>query len=521
MYVVNAQEMRELDRFTIDQIGIPGPVLMENAGVAVVKEIEKRWPTGKVVVVSGYGNNGGDGLVIARHLLNAGRQVSIWIVGDESKMTKDCLAQLRILRACSYTFSFWKVEKEDEFLAELSQADLVVDGLLGTGIKGVVREPFDRVIEGFRKVKGSVVAVDIPSGINADTGEICGVAVKADLTLSFAFPKWGHFLYPGAQYRGELMVADISIPPEAERHFSLTDQIILPYSLKEEIPTRSPFSHKGTYGHALIIAGSRDMTGAPVLSAMAGLRAGCGLLTLAVPDGILPIVQQKMNEAIFWGLPEEDGFLSLPCIESIAQRIDKYHVIAIGPGMGVWENGNKWIESLLSLCKVPLVIDADALNMLSQNTDVLLQKKGPVILTPHPAEMARLCKCTTREVENNRSNIARQFALKYGVYVVLKGTYTLLATPDGAVYVNTRGSAALAKGGSGDVLTGILAGVLAQKRENVLPSIQLSLLLHGLAGEICGNKSVYSSIASEVILGIGEAYEWLRSLANSKCTNFP
>ena len=521
MYVVNAQEMRELDHFTIEQIGIPGSVLMENAGVAVVREIETRWPGARVVVVSGYGNNGGDGLVIARHLLNAGWQVSVWVVGDERKMTKDCLAQLRILQSCSYSFSFWEEEKEEEFLEELSQADLVVDALLGTGIKGSVREPFARVIEGFLKVKGSIIAVDIPSGINADTGEICGVAVKADLTLSFAYPKWGHFLYPGAQHRGELIVADISIPPEAEGHFSLTDQMILPCSLADEIPTRHPFSHKGSYGHALVIAGSREMTGAPVLSAMAGLRAGCGLLTLAVPDGILHIVEQKINEAIFWGLPEEGGFLSLQSLHPLAERIKKYQVIAIGPGMGVWQEGNKWIQSLLTLCEVPLIIDADALTMLSQNPDLLLQKKGPVILTPHPAEMARLCHCTTREVEKNRRETARQFARKYGVYVVLKGTYTLLATPDGAVYVNTRGSAALAKGGSGDVLTGILAGVLAQKKDDVLTSIQLALLLHGMAGEICGKRSIYSSIASEVILAIGEAYEWLRKLANSKCTNFP
>lgn len=514
--------MRELDRFTIEQIGIPGPVLMENAGVAVVQEIEKRWPTGNIVVVSGYGNNGGDGLVIARHLLNMGRQVSIWIVGDESKMTKDCLAQLRILQSCSYSFSFWEEEKEEEFLKVIGQADLIVDALLGTGIKGSLREPFARVIRGFDKVKGKVVAVDIPSGINADTGESCGVAVKADLTLTFAYPKWGHFLYPGATHRGELLVADISIPPKAERHFALTDQMILPCSLAGEIPYRPPFSHKGTYGHALVVAGSREMTGAPVLSAMAGLRAGCGLLTLAVPDGILPIVEQKINEAIFWGLPDEDGFFSMESIRPLAEGIKKYHVIAIGPGMGVWQEGNKWIQSLLNLCEVPLVIDADALNMLSQNPDILHQKKGPVILTPHPAEMARLCQCTTWEVETSRKEIARQFALKYGAYVVLKGTNTLLATPDGSVYVNTRGSAALAKGGSGDVLTGILAGVLAQKKEDdVLTSIQLSLLLHGLAGEICGKRSMYSTLASEVILAIGEAYEWLRSFANSKCTNFP
>jgi len=521
LYVVNAQEMRELDRFTIEEIGIPGLVLMENAGVSVVREIEKRWPTGKVTVVSGHGNNGGDGLVIARHLLNAGREVSIWIVGEEKKMTRDCMAQLKILQSCCYPVSFWQEEKEDDFIQDVIQADVVVDALLGTGIKGTVREPYSRVIKGLEKAKGKIVAVDIPSGINADTGEVCGVGVKADLTISFAYPKWGHFLYPGAQYRGELIVVDISIPPQATRNYPLKDQVTSPSAVAGEIPSRPAFSHKGTYGHALIIAGSREMTGAPVLSALAGLRAGCGLLTLAVPNGILPIVEQKITEAIFWGLPEEDGFHSLQSIRLLADKIRKYHVIAIGPGMGVWQDGNKWIQSLLTLCEAPVIIDADGLNMLAQNPDILYQKKGPVILTPHPAEMARLCQCTTKEVEQNRKSIASQFALKYGVYVVLKGTYTLLATPDGAVYVNTRGSAALAKGGSGDVLTGLLAGIIAQKKEDILSSIQLALLLHGLAGEICGKRSIHSTLASEVVLAIGEAYEWLRSLANSKCTNFP
>lgn len=521
MYVVNAQQMRELDRFTIEQIGIPGPVLMENAGVAVVREIEKRWPSGNVVVLSGYGNNGGDGLVISRHLQNAGRRVKTWVFGDEHKMSSDCLAQLQILQACSYPVSQWAGNREEELRWDIKEADLVIDAMLGTGVKGQVRNPYSLVIQMLQDYRGKIVAVDIPSGVNSDNGEVNGSGVMADLTVTFAFPKWGHFLYPGAVHRGELAVADISIPPECTRHFSLKDRVILLKEAAEEIPQRPLFSHKGTYGHVLIVAGSREMTGAPVLTAMAGMRAGCGLLTLAVPKSLLPVVESKVNEPIFWGMPEEEGFFSLESAKIFKERASSFDVVAIGPGIGKWEKGKEWLEGILPQIEVPLLLDADALNLLSIHPEILHLKKGPVILTPHPAEMARLCQCTTRDVEKNRPEICRQFALRFGVYVVLKGTYTLLATPDGSIYLHTRGNAALAKGGSGDVLTGMIAGILAQKKERILPSLQLALVLHGLAGEICGKRSMHSTLAGDVIQSIGEAFECLRGYAGSHCTNFP
>lgn len=520
MYVVSAQQMRDLDRYTIEQIGIPGLVLMENAGAAVVKEIQQRWAKGKVVILSGYGNNGGDGLVISRHLQNEGRQVSTWVFGKEENMSKDCLAQLHILQASSYSVHDWNDLKIQELQQDIRDADVIVDALLGTGVKGPLRTPYSSVIQLLREVKGKVVAVDIPSGVNADNGEVATLAVKADLTVTFAFPKWGHFLYPGANHRGELVVANISIPQEATRYFSLQDALLIPEKVAKDIPLRPRFSNKGTYGRVLMVAGSREMTGAPVLAALSGLRAGCGLLTLAVPENLLPIVESKINEAVFLGLPASNNFFSLESSDMLKERMANFDIIAIGPGIGTWAEGNTWLNAILSECDIPLLLDADALNLLAANREILRNKKGPIILTPHPGEMARLCHCSVKEVEGNRRSIARQMAIEYGVSVVLKGTYTVLATPEGKTFLNTRGSSALAKGGSGDVLTGMIAGIVAQKKE-ILPSLQLSLVLHGLAGEICGKRSQYSTLAGDVSRAIGEAYEELHVLANSKCTTFP
>jgi hydroxyethylthiazole kinase-like uncharacterized protein yjeF len=520
MYVVSAQQMREIDRFTIEQIGIPSLVLMENAGVAVVREVEKRWPSGKVVILAGPGNNGGDGLVVARHLKNKGREVSIWLFGEREKRSAECQQQVEIMERCHYVVRCWENGCENDLMADIKHASVIVDALLGTGTRGELRPPYSFVVNQLQGCQASIVAVDIPTGVNSDTGEVAQNVVRATLTVTFAFPKWGHFLYPAAEYTGELVVADISIPPEASQAFELKGKLLTPEELRFQLPSRPRFSHKGTYGHVLVIAGNKEMTGAPVLSATAGLRTGCGLLTLAVPESALPIVSAKINEPVFWGWPEEEGHFSSDSYLLLKQRIPSFDVVAVGPGLGTWEGGNCWLAEIIETVEVPLVLDADALNLLSQNVSILTRKRGPVILTPHPGEMSRLCGCTTAEVERSRVKKARAFAQAHDVYVVLKGAYTLIATPDGRIFVNPTGSAALAKGGSGDVLTGMLAGMLAQTK-NLETGIQLAVYLHGLAGEICGQESMYSTLASDVIDKIGPAINRLSFVDDSSTTDFP
>lgn len=524
MYVVSAQQMRDIDRFTIEQIGIPSLVLMENAGVVVVQEVRRRWPMGPILVLAGAGNNGGDGLVIARHLLNEGREVTVWLFGDEAKRSPECRQQLEIMKNVGYDVQFWKEECAHMLQADIGQATVIIDALLGTGSKGELRPPYSLVVERLQHCTGAVVAVDIPTGVNSDTGEAAQQVVKADMTITFAYPKWGHFLYPGADCVGEIVVADISIPPYVADKFSLCDAVLTAKKLQTMLPQRYPFSHKGTYGHALVLAGSKEMTGAPALSAMAGLRSGCGLLTLAVPEPVLSVVASKLNEPVFWEWPAEEGHFAQDSHVYLKQRLASFDTVAVGPGLGIWSGGNMWLKELIRQVEVPLIVDADALNMLAENTAILKEKNGPIILTPHPGEMGRLCGCSTAEIERDRVGYARSFAVEHAVYVVLKGTYTLIATPDGKVRINTTGTAALAKGGSGDVLTGMLAGMVAQKaaqRQEIEAGIQLAVYLHGVAGRICGEKSMHATLASDVIDKIGAAIQSLSFAADSHVTDFP
>jgi ADP-dependent NAD(P)H-hydrate dehydratase / NAD(P)H-hydrate epimerase len=520
MYVVSAQQMRDIDRFTIQQIGIPGSVLMENAGAAVVREMEKRWAGERVVVLAGPGNNGGDGLVIVRHLKNRGSDVRVWLVGDEKKQSEDFRTQLKILQMSGYNAAYWEHGRQEDLQKDLSEAGVVVDAMLGTGFTGKLREPFASVVQQLQDYSGIVTAVDIATGVNGDTGEAEGAAVKAHLTVTFAYPKWGHFLYPGALHTGELIVADISIPPKAKEHVRLVDAVLTGEGLKDKLPARPRFSHKGTYGHALVIAGSKEMPGAPVLAALAGLRTGCGLLTLAVPEPILPVVGSKANEPVFWGWPSEDGRFSAKSAGTLKERAAAFDVVAIGPGITVWDKGDAWLADIIRTVESPLIMDADALNLLSGNLSILGYKRNEIVLTPHPGEMARLCGCSVAEIEQNRVKCAREFAQTHGVYLILKGAYTLIATPGGHVAINPRGSAALAKGGSGDVLTGMLAGMIAQTG-HVNNAIQLAVYLHGIAGEICGNGSMHATLAGDVIEAIGPAIKQLSYTVASPGTNFP
>lgn len=519
MYVVSAQQMRDMDRFTIEHIGIPSLILMENAGVAVVQELAKRWPKGTVVILAGPGNNGGDGLVIARHLYNAGRDVRLWLAGDETKRSREFCQQLAVLDACGYAYQHWSGH-EDVCAADLGQAAVIVDALLGTGIKGELREPYASIGRTVNTSGVPIIAVDIPTGINSDTGEAVKGAVRATITVSFACMKWGHVLYPGADYCGELAVADISIPEVAARAVKVRDVCLTEEEISRILPLRPRFSHKGTYGRVLVLAGSKGMTGAPVLAASAGLHAGCGLLTLAVPESALLAVTTRISEPVFWALPDEDGHFASDSMESMEERLMSFDVVAAGPGISTWPGGSSWLAELISSVNVPLILDADALNILADDMSILGRRRNDIILTPHPGEMGRLCGCSTGEIERNRLYYARMLAQRYGVYVILKGAYTLIASPDGQVTVNLTGSAALAKGGSGDVLTGMLAGFIAQTR-NVEAGIKLAVYLHGRAGEICGMRSMYASVASDVVQAIGPAIHTVSFADEASRTDFP
>lgn len=507
MYLVTAKEMREIDRQTIEGIGIPGIVLMENAGIQVVQCIRKRVSAhyNEVLVLTSHGNNGGDGFVIARHLANNGFNVETWFIGDIRKCSEDSIINFHALVHSGYRLKFWDEKNREVLEAKINEADIIIDAMLGTGISGALREPLKGVVENVNLSSAYKVAVDIPTGVNSDTGEAI-TAFRADLTVTLGFPKLGQYLYIGANYVGDLEVVDIAIPPiiiekNNPKRYLITKEIV-----KEFLPNRKANSHKGNYGHALIIGGSKNMPGAPTLAAFATLRSGAGLSTVAVPKSIQQAVFSGLPEVICIGLPETpSGHFSVNSIEELYLANSKYTALGIGPGIGVWGYGIDWLKVIFTASQ-PIVLDADALNLLALDLSLLAARNGPTIITPHPGEMARLINNDVKFVEENRVAVAQEFSQKYGVYVALKGANSIIATPEGEIYINSTGGPELAKGGTGDVLTGILTGLIAQGLP-IRDSVVAGVYLHGLAGALASLPSNYSTIASEVINNLSLAIQ--------------
>ncbi|PTX58890.1 NAD(P)H-hydrate epimerase [Melghirimyces profundicolus] len=512
MYLYTAQEMRDLDRYTIESMGMPGVALMENAGGACARTLMKRFPEAKrVVVLAGSGNNGGDGFVIARYLSTAGWNVSVWRSGPAEKMSPETRAFHEVCRNMGLAVKPFEPGREGELTTDLGQADVAVDALLGTGVRGELREPVRRIVQTLNRSRPPfLLSVDVPSGVNTDTGEVAGEAVHADLTVTFAAPKWCHYLLPGAKACGEVEVAPIGIPQAAvERHPPRT-RINGPALWEDHLLPRSRWSHKGTHGHLLVLGGSRGMLGAAALSGMAALRTGAGMVTLGVPQGQEIPLSAKVTEALVWGWPEgDDRCFTRATPPDWEKRLSGFDAVAVGPGLGRFDGETEWLEDLLFSIPCPLVLDADALNGLAGNPSILKKRGKPTVLTPHPGEMARLTGISVKEVESSRHRIALELAEKTGAAVVLKGTYTVIAFPDGRQVVNTTGTPALAKAGSGDVLTGVLGALLARGLP-VESAIPLGVHLHGLAGRLAVTASDHSVLASDVIEKIGDALHQAR-----------
>lgn len=512
MYLVSAQEMRQMDRMTMEQLGVPPAVLMENAGAALAREVLARYPDRRrVTVLCGAGNNGGDGFVTARWLANQGADVTVCFLGAVDRLSPESALHYRILQQMGERVRWLEPTTEEDWEAvrrQLAQTDLVVDALLGVGLSRPVAGKWAQVMDWVNESPAVVVAADIPSGVNADTGAVEGVAVKADVTVTFGCPKRGHYLFPGADLRGELVVADISIPMWLAESIGVQGRLLTREQVSAWLPVRRVHSHKGTYGHVLIIGGSREMVGAPVFAASAALAGGAGYVTMAVPEPVLPSVAVLEPTAVFWPWPAEAGRFSRrqwpPALteEVKARRVT---AVALGPGIGRLPEPREWLKAVLSL-PVPMVVDADGLNMLSDHLDLLaLRREVPTVLTPHPGEMARLCNMTVTEVERRRWETAVGFAQGHGVTIVLKGTHTLMAFSDGHVWVHPQGAPALAKAGSGDVLTGLLAAFLAQG----LPleeAVGAAVYVHGLAGRQAAVPSPHSSKPSSLIAAIGHVF---------------
>ncbi len=499
------EEMREVDRISIEKYGIPGVVLMENAGSAVVDEIMKtEKPVESVLILCGTGNNGGDGFVIARHLHNANVKIRVFIVGQPKDISGDAELNYQVLRKLDIQIDnvndhggLMKLEKL------IPAQDVVVDAIFGTGLVDAVQGIHEGVIDIVNRLSKYTVSVDVPSGVSGNTGKIMGVAVKAHKTVTFALPKIGNILYPGADYNGQLVIRQIGLPIKAIQEVGMKHHIVTREHILKLLPDRPQNSHKGTYGKANIIAGSSGMTGAAILTCKAALRSGLGLLKLYIPESLNLLITTSVPEVVTIPLNEmRRGVININQISKIIEESEGVDVVAIGPGCGTASEMSELVRQMIDRVSCPMVIDADGLNVLSKNVSWLENKKSEIVLTPHPGEMARLAGITIDEVTENPIDTALKFATAYGVVVVLKSSRTIIATPQGEIFVNLTGNSGMATAGSGDVLTGIITGFIAQGMAPREASI-LSVYIHGRAGDImAGKKGEFGLLAGDIVSGL-------------------
>lgn len=511
MKVVTAEEMRAIDNETIKHHGVSGAILMERAGSSVARKIKEIFEPKKVVVFSGAGNNGGDGIVSARHLHKLGWDVKVFVLArNEKDMSAGCLRQYRIAKKDNVKIEFKTSINEKDI-----NGDIIVDAIFGTGLSKEVRTPFNKIIVLLNKINLPVVSVDIASGISSDTGQIMGEAVIADYTVTFGLPKRGHFLYPGAANTGKLFIEDIGFHDELIKSEKIKIEYLEKKDVSLMIPERQKYSHKGDYGHILIIAGSKGKTGAAFMCAKSCLRAGAGLVTIGVPESLMDIFQSRATEEMTLALPDRgDGTLSSTASGKILEFLSaKADALAIGPGISDTNDIKKIVSEIVLGSTKPMVLDADAINSLRGKSEILGNAKAPLILTPHPGEMERLLdktKYKISDIEENRIETALAFSRQTGTYLVLKGAPTIIAEPEGRAYINSTGNSGMATGGSGDVLTGMIASFLGQGL-NPLDASILGVFMHGYSGDIAASKKgEHSLIASDIIDSIPETFLSMR-----------
>lgn len=503
MYLVTAKEMRELDRLTIEEYGTPGHVLMERAGAGATDALLQTFPHVRdtsVLVFAGKGNNGGDGFVMARLLKKHGVKCEVLLAAEKKEITGDALRNLHAFakmrgKITEVTESSQLPSIQDK----LHRSGLVVDALLGTGLNAPVRGLIASLIDLINMSGLPVVAVDIPSGLDADCGEPLGTAVQAELTVTFGYPKRGQIGDPGAAYVGRLAVVDIGIAAEAIDKVDPRVELLTAEEVGLLVRWRRRAAHKGDFGHLLVLAGARGKSGAALLCGGAALRVGTGLVTLGGPSSLNAVFSSVLIEAMTAPLPElPDGSFCLD-ENALSQALQGKTAIAFGPGIGVSADTIGLTRWLLNQSKVPVVIDADGLNCVATDVGVLRSAQAPVILTPHPGEMARLLNTTNAEIQSHRLDVARSFATDQRCFLVLKGAHSIIAAPDGRAWINTTGNPGMASGGMGDVLTGVIGGLLAQGYPPE-EACWLGVFLHGYAGDIAAEEKGEAGILARDLI---------------------
>ncbi len=485
MKLATNEQMAQINKIAIKEFSIPGIVLMENAGFAMLHEIVKDFdPTNRIVIICGNGNNGGDGFVLARHLHQRGYRLQIFHVGYPEHLIGDSEINYKIVNKLKIPMTQIHNEKDlPDLFVELSRCNLVVDSLIGTGMQSSATGVDAKIISAVNDATCKVYSVDIPSGVGGNDGRVSNIAIRADKTITFSLPKVGNILFPGAAFNGDLIIKDIGIPLEVIDEVPMNYELITRSMVVDMIPKRDRNSHKGYYGKARMIAGSMSMAGAAILTTKAALRSGLGMARLYVPDSINHIMKTAVPELITVPFQElRKGVIGINHIDTILKDAPDSDVFTIGPGCGISFELEEIVKNIIEKVPSPIILDADALNVLAKDVSVLNLKKSPIIITPHMGEMSRLTGKPLEEIIESPVSTARDFAIEWQVYVVLKSARTVVATPEGKVYVNINGNSGMSTAGTGDVLTGIITGMVGQGL-SPLNAALAGVFIHGMTGD--------------------------------------
>ncbi|MDW8002260.1 MAG: NAD(P)H-hydrate dehydratase [Deltaproteobacteria bacterium] len=507
MKVMSPERMAKYDNYAINEWGIPSSVLMENAGRSVFRLIKETYMNGKkrIVVIAGRGNNGGDGFVVARYAKMEGYEVTVFLLGKKSELKGDALLNMELYEKTGGQI-LEITENFDEVRSYLEKTDIIVDAIFGTGLSKEVQGLEKEAIEAINDLGKTVVSIDIPSGLNGKTGKPQPVSVMACHTFTFGYPKLGHVLFPGVQYTGRLTVIDISIPRHAEEILGWDAEVIDGCLIRSLLKERPPESHKGNYGHAVVIAGSKGKTGAAYMASVAALKIGAGLVTLVIPESLNPILETKTTEVMTFPVPDRNkGHFTMDGFEMTKEFVSDKDVVILGPGLSQEEEAMEFARRIFLETDKPFVIDADGINAFKDEPDLLRNGKNRTLITPHPGEFSRLIKKSTREINEDRIGIGLGFVKSYEIALVLKGARTLIFDEAGRIYINPTGNPALAKGGSGDILTGFIGGLKSQGYSLVEAAI-LGTYLHGyIADRYVEKYSDMDLLAMDLLCDLGLA----------------
>lgn len=506
MKVANSAQMRRIDEVTIFERGIAGATLMDRAGKAVAREVMERFHPDSVAVVAGKGNNAGDGFVAARSLHRMGVPTTVFLLFGAEGLKGEALDAFKKLPE---EISIERVEQAHELRERLIQYEVVIDAILGTGVKGPVEGRLAEMIQAVNACETNVLSIDIPSGLMSEAKQTGGPHVKANVTVTIGLPKLGIVLDPGARSAGIISIADIGFPRDLLEDATISVNLLTIESMAAALPARNPSGHKGSFGKVLILGGSEGMTGAAIMAARSASRSGAGLIYVAYPRALGAVIEGALLEPVKRPLAGRERWFTGAQAKAALAEAEKADAVAFGPGIGTRPATAAFAAEIFKGVKAPLVVDADGLNLLANDIGLLKQRPGPTILTPHPGEASRLLNKSVKEIEADRLEAFVEFAREHNAITVLKGAQTIVTSPDGQRFINPTGNSGLAKGGSGDILTGLMTGLLAQGCEPLVAA-QLAVFLHGVAADLAASEiGVRAMIPGDLLDFFGKAFLFL------------